>query len=117
MYVYSGYCRLCEIGQPTGITGAGEQLHTGDIVLTYTENELGCWHVGAMSVVVSNQYQSYSDGTHVKKAGEPEFYVMGIRTVDLIEEPGEWRVKRIKSFEDVINGEHWREWGFSYRDV
>jgi hypothetical protein len=118
MYVYSGNCRLCEAGQPIDINDyAGNPLHTGDIVLTFTEDPNGCTYVGALTVVVSDQYQTYSDGAHVEKTGDQEFYIMGIKGVDITDGEGEWKVKKIKGYADVVDGEHWPEWGFSFCEV
>jgi hypothetical protein len=116
MYVYSGECRLCDVGVYSGFSdAAGIPLSTGDIVLTYTENEMGCRFVGGLSVVVSDQYTTFSGGRHEIKNGDVEFFVMGVRGVDLINAPGEWKVHLVKSHEDVINGEHWKDYGFSFR--
>lgn len=116
MYVYSGKCRLCDVGVETGFHDCNDvSLRTGDIVITYTEDELGFANLGVLTVVVSDQYQSYSDGTHVEKEGEVEFFVMGIKSID-INEDGTWRVKRLKGYESVLDGEHWPDYGFSFRD-
>ncbi len=40
---------------------------------------------------------------------------MGIKNVDFMGADSEkWIVKKVKSFEDVIAGEHWKDFGFSY---
>ena len=116
MYVYSGECRLCDVGPPIGANDCtGKPLFTGDIVLTYTEeNNLGATYVAGLTAVVSDQYQSFSDGTFTERKN-PEFYVMGIKNVPL-HDSGEWRVQRVKSYIDAIVGEHWREYGFSFKE-
>ena len=40
---------------------------------------------------------------------------MGIKDVDLSTE--DWRVEIVKKYTDVIDGEHWKEFGFNYKDV
>ncbi len=114
MHVYSGNCRLCDVGVGTGFKDlGGKPLNTGDIVVTFTENDLGVQYLGGLTVVVSDQYQSYSDGTHRLKDGEPEFFVMGIRSVDL-DEAGAWKVQKLKGFESVVAGENWPDYGFRF---
>ena len=40
---------------------------------------------------------------------------MGIKNVDFMGADSEkWIDKKVKSFEDVIAGEHWKDFGFSY---
>jgi hypothetical protein len=65
-------------------------------------------------VVIRDEYRSFSGGAHlpVDEPGDP--FVMGIKSVPL-EDTGEWRVLKVKDFSDVVPGEHWREYGFSYQ--
>lgn len=97
MYVYSGRVRLCETGIDAGFADThGEPLATGDIVIVFTDD-----YVPAnLTVVVSE-----ADG----------FYVMGIKSVPM-HDPGQWRVLRVKSAADVIPGERWPAYGFSYQN-
>jgi len=112
MFVYSGNCRLCDVGSSTPIFDCkGQRLFTGDIVIIFTEN----WTPDHLTVIVSDQYQSYSDGTHVVKDGDLSYFAMGIKSVDFTE-TGEWNVLRVKEQSDVIPGEHWQAYGFSYRN-
>lgn len=123
MYVYSGKCRLCNCGEKTDVPDhSGESLTTGDIVMVYTVNNFGVSNFDGLSVVVSDQWESYSDGKHVLKDGEPEYYVMGIKDVELEDDSPifpdySWRVCRLKRAEDVIDGEHWKDFGFRYSEV
>jgi len=120
MYVYSGTYRQCTCGQETPLKDdAGNILRTGDIVMSYTVNNFGVANFDGLTVVVSDEWQSYSDGTHIKKEGAPEAFVMGIKDCDLELETGNypefvWRVRRVKRFEDVIAGEQWKDFGFNY---
>jgi hypothetical protein len=117
MNVFSGKCKLCQCGLATGIYDAkGELLETGDIVLIYTaDEELGITQLPEnLTVVVQNQFQSYSDGSHVPKDGPQKPFVMGIANVDISN--SDWFAIRVKSWKDAVNGEHWRAFGFSYRD-
>lgn len=107
MYVYSGKCRLCEVGVETDMVDRrGDNLFTGDIVVIWTEN-----YFSGMTVVVGNQFQSYTNGTH-ELLGFDEKFIMGIKQVRL--EDGEWSVIRVKSFSEVVEGEHWASFGFSF---
>lgn len=103
--VYSGECRLCDVGLETPYVDVmGRKLFTGDIVMSYTDT----YGPDALSVVVAEQHTKITDQV------DPYFFVMGIRNVPL-EQDGEWKVRHLKSHEDVVAGEHWKAWGFSYR--
>lgn len=100
--IFSGKVRLCEVGLETKFRDVdGKKLFTGDVVVIYTDNG-ALEATNNLSAVVAHE-----DGTP---------FVMGIANVNLLDEPGYWRVLRIKSHEDVIAGEHWSAWGFSYRE-
>lgn len=109
MRIYSGTCRLCDVGFKTNIIDrSGNTLHTGDIVVIWNKDD--CY---GLSVVTGDQWQSYSDGSHVEKKEDVEFFVMGIKKVDLANDE-DWWVQRVKSFERVIDGERWQDQEFSY---
>ena len=109
MYVYSGEYRKCEVGLETKfVDWNGEHLRTGDIVCLLHD---GVWNSG-LTVVVADQWKSYSDGTHVIKEGDLEFFIMGIKDVVLGDS---WNAVLVKRFEDVIEGEHWSDFGFNYK--
>lgn len=122
MYVYSGKCRLCECGLTTKLTDDMEnKLKTGDIVMSYIINQFGVSSFDGLTVVVADQWQTYNNDTHVLNKGKIESFVMGIKDVELNLETGiypdsTWRVRRLKKFEDVIDGEHWANFVFSYRE-
>lgn len=117
MYIYSGKCRFCTVGLPTGIYDArGELLFTGDIVLIYSANELEVSYLpDSLTVVIDKQYTSYSDGTHIPVDGPTKPFVMGIASVDLASDP-EWFCIKVKDHKDVVHGEHWRAYGFNFRE-
>lgn len=113
MFVYSGKCRLGKVGDETPFTDVhGNKLVVGDIVVIYTED----YTPENLTVVVSDEFVSFSDGTHKIKDGPIIPFVMGIAGVDL-NSPNEWRVLRVKSAADVIDGEHWKAYGFNYSSV
>ena len=115
MYVYSGKCRLCECGLKTDLKSIeDEPLRTGDIVISYTMNELGVFeYLGGLTIVVCNQWQTYSDNTHKIIDANAKAFIMGIKKVTLGER---WHVSRVKKFKDVIDGESWTEFGFNYKN-
>ena len=122
--VFSGKCLQAVCGIDTGFKDMrGAALFTGDIVQTYTVREYDTkygpmldYAPDELTAVVSDEWTTYSDGKHVRKAGDAEYFVMGIRSVSL-EDTGEWRVRKLKSYEDVIVGEHWAAYGFNYLEA
>ncbi|HEL4828959.1 TPA: hypothetical protein UOC34_000125 [Stenotrophomonas maltophilia] len=109
--VFSGDCLKAVCGIDTGHKDMhGNSLHTGDIVQVYTEN----YGPDELTVVVGDEWTTYSNGTIERNAGPVEYFVMGIKGVPL-EDTGEWRVRKLKGFEEVVLGEHWRAYGFNYR--
>jgi len=123
LYVYSGRCRQCEVGLPTGLKDdAGNRLRTGDIVMSYTVDSFGVANFDGLTVVIADQWQTYSDGSHVLQEDKATPFVMGIKNVDLELETGVypdhvWRVRRLKAYEDVVDGEHWKDFGFSFKSI
>ncbi|HEY9462832.1 MAG TPA: hypothetical protein VIR54_07065 [Vicinamibacterales bacterium] len=120
LVVFSGKCRKCDVGQPVGFTDMrGEALYTGDIVVTFTVRERDeAWldyFPDGLTVVVNDQYRHHPEGAPLPDSTPySDGYVMGIRSVPM-DEPGQWRVLRVKPYADVIEGEHWPAYGFSYR--
>ena len=110
--VYSGDCRICEVGIDTELkSGNGEPLKTGDIVMIYTEH----YHPSSLTVVLARQYQSYSNAPDELLPEPHEKYIMGIASVDL--DDNEWTVTKVKDHSEVVDGEHWKAYGFSYREI
>lgn len=108
--VFSGECLMAICGEPSGfndITGA--PLFTGDIVIVFTDD----YRPHGLTVVVSDQWTTFSDGAIESKDGHQNYFVMGIKAVPLNED-GEWKVLRVKSFADCIQDEHWPAYRFSY---
>jgi len=120
MKVKSGKCVLCDVGVYTGHKNKrGEELHTGDIILLWHGNYIGTedesWYPeSGLTAVVSDQYQTYSDGSVVEKEGDPEFFVMGVKGCGF--DSQEWDFQIVKKYSDVISGENWPQFGFSYED-
>jgi hypothetical protein len=118
--VFSGKCCLCDVGVDTGATDAsGQHIHTGDIVMVYHGDYVGTdlesWNpCGGLTAVVSDQYQSYADGK-IEETGNNNPFVMGIRDCGF-NDP-KWQIRIVKKYFDVIDGEHWKAYGFNYRKV
>lgn len=115
MNIYSGDCLLAKCGMPVSFEDLdGKELHTGDIVvLWYRNNEDEDWHsCKGLTAVVEDKYTSYSDGT-IKITNDGNPFVMGISTVDLSADK-QWGVELVKKYSDVVDGEHWSNFGFKY---
>lgn len=122
--IFSGNCLQGICGEPAGFKDMdGKPLHVGDIVQTFTvarrEDDDGEWldFMGdKLTAVVSDAWESTFDGDEMTYQRKPEggsCYVMGIRSIPM-DQPGEWRVRLVKSHRDVIDGEHWPAYGFRY---
>lgn len=118
--VYSGQCCVCDVGIKTGETDmGGNDLYTGDIVQLWH----GYW-VGedfeewmpsdGLTVVLADQYESYSDGTVKTLSDSPTPFTMGIKCIGV--QGGDWRVKLVKSHNDIVPGERFPAFGINYRE-
>ncbi len=115
-FVLSGDYRVGDIGEPTPLVdNAGNELFVGDIVMTSTINEFGICSNNGLTVVCSDKWTSYANGSHVAKNEEIKHFVMGIKNVDFMgADSYHWIVKRVKSCFDVVPGENWPGFGFRY---
>jgi hypothetical protein len=113
--IFSGQVSMGLCGEPVGFTDmGGKPLHVGDVVLTFTASPHGApeepymqhWPEGMTAVVDRGE----------KFGAVSRYFVMGIASVPM-DDPGEWRVLKVKSFDEVVPGEHWRSYGFSYREA
>jgi len=114
---------MCECGLPTQLKCDREDpLRTGDIVVMYTyAKDSGMVSVPqGLSVVVADQYDNVQGKVPEKKSDLGESFVMGLKNCGL-DEPAEdyphtvWRVRRVKRYEDVVPGENWTAFGFSFQ--
>ena len=117
-FVFSGNCRIGDVGEKTNLKDmTGKDLFVGDIVITSVIDSLGVCDNTGLTVVCSDRWTSYSDDTHKEKDEGVEHFVMGIKDVDFMGADSEkWIVKKVKSYEDVVMGEHWKDFGFSYHN-
>lgn len=121
--IFSGNCLEAICGIDTGAKDMhGEPLFTGDIVIIYSTKIVSTEYgpmtdyiAGGITAVVSDEWTTYTDGTYRSKEGKAEYFVMGIKSVPM-EDTGEWRVRKVKSHQDVVLGEHWKDYGFNYRE-
>lgn len=120
MHVYSGVCRMCDVGIPSGMFcyKTEEELFTGDIVLLYSVEYAGTdfefWNCYGLTVIVADQYTTYNGGDIIEVNPLPfKPFCMGVKSVDFPSD--QWKLQRIKSFVDVIDGEHWPKYGFNYK--
>ena len=116
MYVYSGKCRQCETGIETGKKDIGDnKLFTGDIVVVFKEDESGInYPPSGLTVIVNDDWKSFTDGTHERIATNSTPFAMGIKDVGL--EDDYWSVMKVKDHSDVVEGEHWKDYGFNYSE-
>ena len=90
-------------------------MFVGDIVMTSTINEFGICSNNGLTVVCSDKWTSYANGSHVAKNEEIKHFVMGIKNVDFMGvDSDHWIVNRVKSCFYVVPGENWPEFGFRY---
>lgn len=137
MFIYSGQVRECEVGLPTPFVDAREQpVFTGDIVAMYWEDSDGVWKtdiIDHFTVALASNFHCYVGQRPVRK-DEPETpFIMGYKSMIPRKEPeseetalvdkrgggmpdGICHIVKVKSFEDVVSGEHWKEFGFNYRE-
>lgn len=104
MHIYSGKVFLCVAGIETGACDMRDKpLHTGDIVVLYLDEgpDQPLQVAAPLTVVVQHE-----DG---------DFYTMGIRGSGVTSPM--WPVEIAKKYSDVVPGEHWSAYGFSYREA
>lgn len=122
--VYSGKVFLGECGKKTDLLNIdGKPLYVGDIVINLAQHKYGSPDLTSetcycMSVVVENKT---NDKLNKK------YFVMGLSSVDINNHnidnyeykqgKTEWVIKRVKSFENVLDGEKWFDFGFNYKFI
>ena len=128
--IFSGKCLIGICGTETILTDyRNEKLKIGDIVVVkYNEKDLGT-HSDYITVVCNNDFINYSGRTERYRKDIPtESFVMGIADVSITKEglayeneEGElesgWIISKLKGYEDCIEGEHWKGFGITYKDI
>lgn len=117
-FVMSGECRIGSVGDSTNLKDSGgKPLFVGDIVHVLHVDTVGGFTNYGLSVVRSDRWVSINNcgvTEHTESPGPAVHFVMGLKTVDFSKETDEWKIQRVKSFEDTVIDEHWRDYGFSY---
>lgn len=119
LYIYSGECNMGRVGDPVGANDAnGKPLHVGDIVQLIegicVGTDIESWvPLDWLTAIVSDQFISYQNGILELKEGEIEYFCMGIKSCGF--DSPKWKIRIVKGYQDVIDGEHWSNFGFSYR--
>ena len=124
--IFSGDCFRGFVGEETELkTFDGKHVKNGDIVYaSFIEND-GSPHSGYLSAIMDGRFTTYSNDT-ITDDGTSAFFCMGIascvspETGLAVVEDGEvlksgWVIELVKSSEDVVDGEHWKEFGINYR--
>ena len=122
MFIYSGKCRQGLCGEETNLKNIdGDALFVGDIVLLYTQDQFGYCSSGDLTSIVSDRYNSYSDGS-ITENKEYSFFAMGIKSCEFNNEYEEdskdtqWYCKRVKLWSDIVDGENWKSFGCNYSE-
>ena len=114
LMLMSGNCRLGTVGKETKmIDSFGKNLRVGDLVALSVFNEGNpdkYEYFASIQFVCDNEFQD--NGLSKKK------YVMGVSSQHREYEDGDretivhqnhkkWRIERVKSYKDLVNGEEW----------
>lgn len=120
MRIYSGNCYLGTCGTPLGVVDVdGNGLFSGDIVVIWSDSG---YYKSDFRVCLYHEYEQTSSGeiNIVDMCGP---WIYGLKSVPLLENVGEregeysgWNVLKMKSWEDVVDGEHWAALGINYRE-
>lgn len=118
--ILSGECIIGVLGQKTNLIDIlGNNLFVGDIVIFYDND----YSSQGISVVVNHKYKNSTDGinNYVEVEDEDDFFIMGLKSIDFTnnekyddDNTWKWAIKRVKSYKEVIHGEHWKDFGFNY---
>jgi len=99
----------------------GNEVFVGDVVQLWHGNYIGTdfeeWHPTAgLTAVVRNEYTTWSGNKYRisenKDADAMEPFTMGIKGSGV--SGGEWAIKVVKSFSDIVSGEKIKDFGFRY---
>lgn len=122
MFIYSGKCRLCEVGIPTGKKDCkGMDLYTGDLVVVFSVGEDGILDYVSenTSPILIEQYTSVlfaNEVEHIKLKEPSEPYAMGIKTEGLDLEDSPWNVMKIKDHKEIVENEKWSSYSLTFKN-
>lgn len=131
IHIYSGDCRMCQVGIETPFIDMKTRtpIFTGDILIIQkydSKTGLLDYMSWGLTTAVRDDYTTYSNGEIVAHIGASEPFVMGLRKAtfsDLNDDDGEhnwsdgWVVTRVKSYKDVVDNEHWTDYGFNFKNI
>jgi len=103
MNIYSGKVKQGVVGTATEFEDqSGKELHVGDIVIVWSGDYIG----------TDLEQWTPTKGLTAIVCDEDGPFVMGIKNCGFDDE--KWRIQIVKKHWDVIQGEHWPEYGFNY---
>lgn len=91
-----------------------EPLCVGDIVIVTHIDSMGVCSNHGPAVVVNDRWTTYGGGDNVENKVF-DTYIMGWKGIDFNKDPAEYLAQKIKSFADVVDGEHWPAFGINYK--
>ena len=110
MKIYSGQYEIGQCGLPTNLIDYhNEPLFVGDIIVMATVDSFGDAGFHGLSVIVEDKPEVCG---RTEDLGP---FVMGLRSIDT-NTSKEWLIKKVKSWEDCVDGEHWKDYGFNYQN-
>jgi len=107
-------------------------IFTGDIIAVYHEGYDGRWEIGSDHFVVALafHYENFHGRDPVEKLEKETPFIMGYGGCTPRKEPENsetamvsstsdlvWHLVKVKGYQDVVHGEHWKEFGFNYREI
>lgn len=114
MFLYSGKCRLCEVGSMTSLVDSrGRELMLGDIVKVTSDRR---YFIEFVSAVVANEFVSYTTGEHEKLVEPSVPFVMGLKSDFVDGTIEDLVIEKVASFSEFEHGEKFSEFGFAFRE-
>ena len=115
MFVRSGVCRKGRCGDVTDILDLnGDHLCIGDIVIVSEIDGQGICSNHGIHVVVNDRWTTYNGRDHVENLSFDN-YIMGWKGANFNGEDSKYVAQKVKSYLDVVDGEHWAAAGINYK--
>ena len=115
MFVRSGVCRKGRCGDVTDILDLnGDPLCIGDIVIVSEIDGHGICSNHGIHVVVNDRWTTYNGGDNVENLTF-DSYIMGWKGAKFNGEDSKYVAQKVKSYSDVVDGEHWAAAGINYK--
>lgn len=133
MYIYTGQVKNCLTGLPTSFTDIhSKPVLTGDILVLFPESLNGSWGfpLDGLTVALAHDFECYQGKAPLEKSEKETPFIMGYRgcVPEVLSESEEtilvdpeyslsrFHIEVVKSYRDVISGEHWTDFGFRYEE-